>query len=81
MTLLCGDVAALYVVGIGLSALVAGPTTRRHGLLAIAAGGAWLAMISAIGANLGSSVNDYAYLAGRTTLPAAGGLALVVVGR
>jgi hypothetical protein len=80
MTLLCGDVAALYVVGVGLSALLAGRSTRRQGLLIIAAGLAWLAMISLIGANLGSSMNDYAYLAGRTTLPAGGGIALVVVG-
>ena len=80
LTLLCGDLPALYVVGIGVSALLAGRATRRHGLLLVVVGGAWLGLIAAIGANLGSSLNAYAYLAGRATLPAGGGMVLVAIG-
>ena len=68
LTLLCGDLPALYVVGIGISAVIAGRSTRRQGLYFIAAGGAWVVLIDAIGANLGSSLNAYAYLAGRATV-------------
>jgi hypothetical protein len=79
-TLLCGDVAALYVVGLGLSALLAGGAVRRQGLPVLATGAAWLAFIALIGANRGSSLNDYAYLAGRAKLPRGGGLALAAAG-
>jgi hypothetical protein len=79
-TLLCGDLPALYVVGIGVSALLAGRATRYHGLALVAVGGAWLGLINVIGANLGSALSDYAYLAGRTELPASGGMGLVVIG-
>jgi hypothetical protein len=79
-TLLCGDVGALYIVGVGLSAVLAGAASRRQGLLVMASGAAWLGLIAVIGANLGSSLDNYAYLAGRATLPAGGGLVLIVTG-
>jgi len=75
----CGDIAGLYVFGLGLSALTV-PRARRHGLALTLVGLAWVVVISVLGANVGSNVSDgYAYLAGRTSLP--GGLrGLVLIG-
>ena len=77
LTLLCGSFVALTVVGLGVSAVLAGRATWRHGVLLVFAGGTWLAVISALGANAGPGLNSYAYLAGRTTLPATAGLAIL----
>lgn len=78
--LLCGSFAALMVVGLGVSALLARPDTRRSGLFLVVAGLAWTALISALHANQGSALSLYAYLAGRSTLTGAGGVALVLWG-
>jgi hypothetical protein len=80
LCLLCGDLGGLYIVGVGLSALLAGRTTRRSGLLCILAGVAWVALITALHANQGSLLDNYAYLAGRSTLPTGAGGVLVVLG-
>jgi hypothetical protein len=80
-TLLCGTFAVVTLVGLGISALLAGRDTRRQGLQIIAVAIAWLAMISVIGANEGSGMSaNYAYLAGRTSLHGSSGLALVAAG-
>jgi hypothetical protein len=79
VVLLCGSFAAIMVVGLGVSALLAGPATRRSGMVLVAAGVAWTLLIALLGANRGSGLSDYAYLAGRTTLPA-GGVLLIVKG-
>ncbi len=79
LCLLCGDIGGLYVIGIGLSALLAGRSTRRVGLLLLLIGLGWTGGISALGANKGSVTYEYAYLAGRQTLPA-GVAGLVALG-
>ena len=80
MVLLCGSFAALMVIGLGVSALLARPDTRRPGLLLVATGLAWTALISVLHANQGSGLSLYAYLAGRSTLTGASGTVLVLGG-
>ena len=80
LALLCGSFAAITVIGLGVSALLAGPSTRRAGLLVMVAGLAWIGLITTIGANEGSALEYYAYLAGRTTLPASGGVVILIAG-
>ena len=81
LCLLCGDIGGLYALGLGLSALVV-RDRRRPGALVLLAGLAWTALISLLGANLGSNLSTgYAYLAGRATVPdGASGLWLVTKG-
>lgn len=81
LCLLCGDIGGLYALGIGLSALVV-RDRRRAGATVFVAGLAWTALISLLGANVGSNLSTgYAYLAGRTTVPGgASGLWLVTKG-
>ncbi len=69
LALLCGDVATLLVVAVGIAALVsrharaAGST--RVGLTLVALGAAWFVLITALHANQGSAVTaNYDYLAG-----------------
>ena len=80
LTVLCGTFATITVIGLGLSAILAGHKTRRTGILLILGSVAWLGFISAIGANTGAGLTNYAYLAGRTTLPTGTGVALVLAG-
>ncbi len=62
--LACGDVAATYLIGLGLSALVSGRETAKVGGMAILTSLAWLALVSALHANHGSDlVSFYGYLA------------------
>ncbi len=77
--LLCGSFAAIMVVGLGISALLAGRSTRWPGIGLIAAGMAWTALISVLHADGGSDITNFAYLAGRASIPA-GGVMLVVTG-
>ena len=69
LALLCGDVATLLVVAVGIAAVVsrharaAGST--RAGLTLVALGAAWFVLITALHANQGSAVTaNYDYLAG-----------------
>ncbi len=82
LCLLCGDVGGLYVVGVGISSLLASTATRRMGLVLILVGVGWIGLIGTLGANLGSFITtQYAYLAGRTMLPVGfGGAIAVMVG-
>ena len=80
ITFLCGTFGAITIIGLGISALLAGRSTRRQGALLVAAALAWLGLISLIGANSGSGLDYYAYLAGRTTLPGSSGVLLVATG-
>jgi hypothetical protein len=80
LVLLCGSFAAIALFGLGLSALLAGRRTRRSGVLLLVAAVGWLALISLLGADRGSGLSLYAYLAGRTSLSGAGGLAVVAGG-
>lgn len=62
--MLCGDVAATYLVGLGISALLVSRRTRRSGALLVGVGLAWTGLISGIGAAQGSQVaGNYRYLA------------------
>lgn len=67
--LLCGENGGLYVLGLGLSCVVAGHRTRRRGFVLLAIALAWVALIAALGANAGPR-QGYAWLAGRAVLPA-----------
>jgi hypothetical protein len=78
--LLCGTFAAVTLIGLGISAVLAGKDTRRQGLYLLGAAVGWLFFISVIGANAGSGLASYAYLTGRATLPANAGIAVVVTG-
>ena len=80
LVLACGSFSAVMVVGLGISALLAGRETRRSGLLLIGTGVVWTGLISVLHASLGSGIDLYAYLAGRTTLPDTGGVALIAAG-
>lgn len=77
--LLCGTFAAVMVVGLGVSALLAGRATRRSGAVLVAVAVVWMLLIAALHADVGSEIQDYSYLAGRTVLPA-GGVVLVLKG-
>lgn len=65
LTLLCGDVAATWVAGLGLAALLAGRRWRRQGIALVALGVTWVALVTVNHADLGSTViANYGYLAG-----------------
>jgi hypothetical protein len=78
--LLCGDIGGLYVLGVGVSAILASRSTRRTGVVLLLVGLVWVGVISSIGANKGSFTDGYAYLAGRAVLPAGFGGALALLG-
>ena len=80
LCLLCGDLGGLYIAGVGISALLAGKATRRIGLWYVLLGVVWVGFIGAIHANQGSLLDNYAYLAGRSTLPTGFKGAVVVLG-
>jgi len=81
LCLLCGDVGGLYVLGLGLTGVVAARGHRRQALGLLGAGAAWILLISALGDNVGSDVSTgYAYLAGRAVLPAGARGALLLAG-
>jgi Predicted membrane protein (DUF2079) len=69
LCLLCGDLGGLYVVGVGISAVLAGRATRQRGVVSIVVGVAWVALITLLHGNQGSFLDQYAYLAGRSRLP------------
>jgi hypothetical protein len=77
IALLCGSFAAITIVGLGVSALLAGRDSRSQGVLLVVAAVGWLGLISAIGANAGSGIGFYAYLAGRSTLSGPTGVAVL----
>lgn len=62
--LLCGDVAASYLIGLGMAAVLSGRSTRRMGWKLIASGLVWILFVIAIGSGKGSSLaGNYGYLA------------------
>jgi hypothetical protein len=78
--LLCGDLGGLLIAGVGISAVLAGKATRRLGAFYVLAGVVWVGLITALNANQGSLLDNYAYLAGRSTLPKGFRGPLMVVG-
>lgn len=64
-TLVCGEVPATWVAGLGIGAIVAGSQWRRQGVALLVLGLAWIALVSALHANQGGdAVALYRYLAG-----------------
>lgn len=63
LALTCGDVAGLYVGGLGLAAVVCSRRTRPVGALLAVGGGAWVALAAALGASQGSALGSFQYLA------------------
>ena len=79
LCLLCGDVPALLVVGLGITGLLT-RGRRRLGGLVLLAGVAWLGLIGLVGANHASHLSDYGYLAGTTLHPGLSGLVHLALG-
>ena len=79
LCLLCGDVAALLVVGLGITGLLT-QGRRRTGVLVVVAGAAWLGLVGLIGANHASHLRDYSSLAGTTLHPGLSGLVHLALG-
>ena len=65
LVLTCGTFAAVTLVGLGVSALLAGRATRRQGTLVVAVAIGWLALVSILGASAGSGLD--LRVPGRTT--------------
>jgi hypothetical protein len=80
LALACGTFTAVTVVGLGLSAVLAGRDTRRQGILLMVAAVGWLAVVSAIGASAGSGITLYAPLVGRRSLSGTTGIAVLAFG-
>jgi hypothetical protein len=79
--LACGDVAASYLIGLGIAAVLSGRSTRRHGLYLMGIGLAWVVVVVAIGSGKGSSLaGNYGYLAGVTSGTGVGATFAVVWG-
>jgi hypothetical protein len=78
-TLMCGNLGGLYVAGVGVSGLLSGRRNRIPGLVLLVAGVVWIGFIGSIGASHGSLTTEYAYLAGRATLPAGFGAAAALI--
>jgi len=75
LTLVCGDVAATWIIGLGISAAIAALVHKErrgqlalHATLLISAGAGWALAVAAIGADRGSGLSrGYGYLIQRTT--------------
>ena len=80
LALTCGTFAAITLVGLGISALLAGRETRRQGVLVVAVAIGWLAVVSVLGASAGSGITTYAHLVGRRTLSGPTGIAILISG-
>jgi hypothetical protein len=80
MALTCGTFAAITLVGLGISALLAGRETRRQGALVVAVAIGWLTLVSVLGASSGSGITAYAHLVGRRTLSGPTGIAILASG-
>jgi Predicted membrane protein (DUF2079) len=79
--LACGDVAASYLIGLGIAAVLSGRATRRHGLYLIGIGVFWVVFVVAIGSGKGSSLaGSYGYLANVTNGTGVGATFTVVWG-
>ena len=79
--LLCGDVAASYLIGLGIAAVLSGRPTRRRGLVLVGLGVVWVVFVVAIGSGKGSSLaGSYGYLANVTNATGVGATFTVVWG-
>ena len=79
LCLLCGDVPALFVVGLGFTGLLS-TGHRRAGGWIVLSGVVWLGVIGLVGANHASHLSDYSYLAGTSLQPGLSGLVHLALG-
>ena len=75
LALVCGAIGASYVIGVGISALLAGRRWRRIGAVLIVVSLAWLLFISGIGGDQAGGV--YRYLAVGSRAPSLSALTLL----
>jgi hypothetical protein len=81
LVLTCGDVAATYVIAVGLIAILTNRRMRWTGVGFIGAALAWLALIGAVHAAKGSSLSaGYGYLAGHSVHDGLAGIVAILVG-
>jgi hypothetical protein len=66
--LVCTNVAASFVIALGIAALISGRTRWRLGLGLVAAGVAWLVVVGLVHAGKGAVLANYAYLDRKTTV-------------
>ena len=79
LCLLCGDVPALFVIGLGITGLLT-RAQRRTGGWILLSGILWLVLIGLVGANHASHLSDYSYLAGTELQPGLSGLVHLAMG-
>jgi hypothetical protein len=79
LTLSCGDVAGIYIAGIGLAFACTTPRLRRPASWMLATGVAWVLFIGVIGANQGSPIGEYGYLAVHQPISSGAGGAVAIV--
>jgi hypothetical protein len=79
LTLSCGDVAGAYIAGVGLAFACTTPRVRRQATWVMGAGFGWVLLVAVIGANQGSPIGAYSYLALHQPISSGvgGGIALV----
>jgi hypothetical protein len=81
VVLLCGDVAASYLIGLGIAAVLSGQPTRKRGLVLVGLGVFWVIFVGAIGSGKGSNLGlSYGYLANVTNATGLGGMFTVLWG-
>ncbi len=79
--LLCGDVAASYLIGLGIAAVLSGRPTRKRGLVLIGIGAVWVVFVAAIGSGKGSNLAlSYGYLANVSNATGLGAMFTVLWG-
>jgi hypothetical protein len=62
LALTTSDYAGLFVLALGLCVALAGTGVRRWGLVAMAAGVAWILLVSGLGDNQGDNLQAYSYI-------------------
>ncbi|MDQ6837556.1 MAG: DUF2079 domain-containing protein [Actinomycetota bacterium] len=77
--LMTGDVAASYIAAVGVGLLVTTKGSRRDGAVMAVTGVVWFALLIGFGANVGSPVSGYHYLAVRSNSSTGFGGAIAIV--
>lgn len=81
LALLCSNVAASYVVALGLAALISGGRRWRTGLILVGAGVVWLALVGLVHSGKGAALGAYAYLDNKASVnDSIGGIFTIVSG-
>jgi uncharacterized membrane protein len=81
LALLCSNVAASYVVALGLAALISGRQRWRTGLTLVGVGAVWLAFVGLVHSGKGAALGAYAYLDNKSSVnDTIGGIFTIVSG-